>query len=228
MEDRRRLAFCVADGVGGGNGGAAASRIVCAELLSAVVRSVHFNERVRACKEAIRKANARILRYAERAGFRCMATTFAFLALDPDDTRRGIVGHAGDSRVYRFRDGEMSALTDDHTMAEELGKRAERGGFTGGNPACRHPLAHMLTRAVGSERDVCPEWREIDVRPGDAFLVCSDGVHGMISAERLRAAFLEGGAARKIASRIARDVGAAGAQDNYSLIVIKTRGSGNE
>ncbi len=223
MVRRARPTFCVADGMGGGEGGAEASRIVCSELSATVARHRNFGPRVRACADAVRTANARIRAFAERAGYRQMATTVALLALDAEDPSIGVVGHVGDSRVYRFRDGGLTCLTHDHTMAGELSRTAVTRAMADEIGCRRHPLAHVLTRAVGVGREVHPEWRKIDVRPGDRYLVCSDGVYDMVPDDALRAAFAAGGAPREVVRRVSREVVAAGAHDNYSLVVVDIR-----
>ena len=222
MVRRKRLTFCVADGMGGGEGGAKASEIVCSDLAATVSRFQDFGERVRACAEAIRAANAHIRDFAKQAGYRQMATTVALLALDGSEGRVGVVGHVGDSRVYRYRDGQLTQLTHDHTMVGELSRSATGRKMASDLVTRANPLSHVLTRAVGIEREVQPEWRKIDITPGDIYLICSDGVYDMVADEGLRAALEEGGAAREIVARIEARVVAAGAADNYSLVVVRT------
>lgn len=224
MVRRKRLTFCVADGMGGGEGGAEASRIVCDELSSTVARYEDFGERVRACADAIRTANAAIRAHAAKAGYRQMGTTVALLALDGEDGRLGVVGHVGDSRVYRFRQGELTRLTHDHTLVGEFNRNPAARKLAGDLAARTSALAHVLTRAVGIEREVQPEWRKLDVRSGDVYLLCSDGVYNMVSDEQMREVLSVGGAARESVARIAGLVESAGATDNYSLIVVKTEG----
>ena len=224
---RVTLVFCVADGVGGGDGGAKASEIVCNEMSSAADAVADFSRRIRACDDAARIAHARIADYAIRAGFkRYMGTTMALLVIDPDPPppgvrwRKAAVAHIGDSRVYRWRKGVLELLTRDHTVAEQL-----RGDDPDAEPANRKSrLGHMLTRAIGPGDWVAPDWRKVDVRGGDVFLVCSDGVHDMLPDERISAAIAEGGRAKDMVERISKWVRAAGAEDNFTMVVVKARG----
>ena len=223
MVHRGRLAYCVADGMGGGDGGAKASEIVCRSVGNAVSQRVDFPERVKRIHEALAAANAEVRDYAAKAGFsKQMASTAAVLAIDADHGDQAVIGYVGDSRVYRFREGQLQQISKDHTIGRELSQhttnRAVAAGLKGRNLA----ISHMLTRAVGVLPEVAPEWRKIDVRKGDAFLVCSDGVYDMVADEGLRAALEEGGAAREIVARIEARVVAAGAADNYSLVVVRT------
>jgi len=221
---RTARSYCVADGMGGGEGGAEASRIVCAELSSAVAANADFADRVRGVAAAIHASNTKIREYAASAGYRQMATTVTVFLVDPDSCRVGIIGHVGDSRVYRFRKGSLARLTHDHTLAGELGRSAAANALAGDLGGRRHVIAHMLTRAVGLEREVQPDWRKIDIKPEDWFLLCSDGVYDMVPEPKLEAAFAAGGAPRDVVGRIAAEVVAAGAEDNYSMVVVKAGG----
>ena len=85
-------------------------------------------------------------------------------------------------------------------------------------------LSHVLTRAVGIEEEVQPDWRKLDVHPGDVCMICSDGVYDMVPDEGIRAAIAAGGTAAEIAARIERLVLAEGAADNFTAIVVKIGG----
>ncbi len=221
---RTAKAYCVADGMGGGEGGAEASRIVCAELASAAVGNKDFADRVRGVAEAIHASNAKIRDYAASAGYRQMATTVVVLVVDPESCRVGVIGHVGDSRVYRLRKGSLTRLTHDHTLAGELGRSAAANAIAGDMGGRRHVIAHMLTRAVGLEKEVQPDWRKIDIKSGDWFLLCSDGVYDMVSERKIESALAAGGAPSDVVARLEAFVVAAGAEDNYSMVVIKAGG----
>lgn len=225
MVHRGRLAYCVADGMGGGDGGAKASEIVCRSVGNAVSRRVDFPERVKRIHEALAAANAEVRDYAAKAGFsKQMASTAAVLAIDADHGDQAVIGYVGDSRVYRFREGQLQQISKDHTIGRELSQhttnRAVAAGLKGRNLA----ISHMLTRAVGVLPEVTPEWRKIDVRKGDAFLVCSDGVYDMVSDEQIQAVFAAGGKAKDTAAVLAQKIVAGGAVDNYTLVVVKIGG----
>ena len=190
--------FCVADGMGGGAEGAKASDVVCRELKMTVhVVEDEFAARVTAVQNALVEANFEIFSYAREHGYAQMGSTAAVLVFDPADRTRAAVVHVGDSRVYRLHRGLAERLTRDHRLA-----------------GC-----NVLTRAVGGAPTVRCDIREIAVAPGDRFLVCSDGVSGVVSDARL-AVFASGGAIETAAERLAAEVVKAGAPDNYSFVLV--------
>lgn len=215
--------FCVADGMGGGEGGAKASEIACASISRAASDRGDFPERIKRIAAAVREANGEIRKYAKKAGFRQMATTVTFLAVERR-TGVGVIGYVGDSRIYRFRDGELTQLTHDHTLAGELSRRAATRALANQLDGRAGALSHVLTRAVGIEPDVQTEWRKIDLRAGDMYLICSDGVYDMVAAGGLREAFAAGGTPQEVADRLAGRVVDGGAEDNYTAIVLRIGG----
>jgi len=194
-----RGVFCVADGMGGGAEGAKASDVICRELRMMLHASeAEFNARLSAAQNAIVDANYEIFSYAQAHGFApLMGSTATILVFDPNDRSCAAVVHVGDSRVYRIRRGLIKRLTNDHRV---------RGGNT-------------LTRAVGATETVRCDIREIDVCPGDRFVVCSDGVSGVVSDARL-AVFAGSGSLESAAERLAAEVLKAGAPDNYSFVLV--------
>jgi len=193
-----RGVFCVADGMGGGAEGAKASETICHELkMTLHVAEAEFGARLSAVQNALVDANYEIHGYARANGYARMASTAAVLVFSPDDRSRAAVVHVGDSRVYRIRRGLFERLTRDHRVL-------------GGN---------TLTRAVGAAATVCCDIREIDVCPGDRFVVCSDGVSGVVSDARL-AVYVSSGSLEAAAERLAAEVMKAGAPDNYSFILV--------
>ena len=97
--------FAVADGMGGYAEGALASRMMCEALEQGVSADSGYQMRLDEIAAAVDAANGRIFAYAAKHGFRTMGTTLALLALDGTTSRRGTIGHIGDSRVYRVRSG---------------------------------------------------------------------------------------------------------------------------
>ncbi len=218
--------FCVADGMGGGEGGAMASDIAAGRVRSAARGSCGFPERLKGIGEAIHAANDDIRAFAAKAGYRQMATTVTVLALDVEAGGTGVIGYVGDSRVYRLRDRRLFQLTHDHTLAGELSRSRFASRAFGGRLEQRAGmLSHVLTRAVGIEPDVQTEWRKIDVRPGDIYLVCTDGVYDMLDEETMTAAFEPGAPLDETVQRLSRAIVAAGAQDNYTIVAVKIGGA---
>lgn len=213
--------FAVADGMGGGSEGGTASRMVCNHLAASNWEDLDLSERLAVATGALRAAHAEIREYAGEHGFAHMGTTAVVLLFDPEDLNRAAIAYAGDSRVYRIRRGRAETLTRDHTVGRELGLY--------GN-GCRNladmkniHLNHVLTRAVGVEGSLAADTLFVEVRPHDRFLVCSDGVHDVLTAERI--ASLAGRGPLGIARRRLSDaVEAAGAPDNFSFIIVRRRG----
>jgi len=224
LVNRRGLVFCVADGMGGGEGGAIASDIVCRGICAAAKRRTDFPERVRRVDEALRDADSEVRAYAAKAGFRHMGCTATILVVDAEEGRSAAVGNIGDSRVYRFRAGDLRQLTEDHTVAREMLRRNVSRSLQYFPSPRTAMLSHVLTRAVGVGEESKLDWRNVDTLEGDVFLLCSDGVHGAIEPADLKDAFTKGGGAGEIAERIRLRVLASGARDNLSAIVVKIGG----
>ena len=198
--DDARLVYCVADGVGGGAEGARASEIVCANLKMVTYAAADtFKARTSAVQKAIEDANAALFAYAREKGVPLVASTVAALVLDPENPRHAAICNVGDSRIYRFRRGMPELLTRDH--------RAGAG-------------SHALTRAIGAAESVRVEWTELESTDASRFLLCTDGVHDVVSAGRLAAFVSAAPTLDAAAARIAADVVRHGAPDNYSFVLL--------
>ena len=219
--DHTASLYCVADGMGGGAEGARASKIVCECMRRSVGGAVSngFVPKMEAVAAAIEESNEKIFAYSKSQGYRQMGSTVALLLMEGEGCGRAAICHVGDSRIYRVRRGLAASLTRDHTVGVEIGSMAgaaSAGAFSNRN----NPLAHILTRAIGTEPAVVPEWRKVDIAPGDRFVICSDGVHDVISASRL--GFLVGyGPVEKAREMLSAEIVKNGAPDNYSFILIE-------
>jgi PPM family protein phosphatase len=107
-----------------------------------------------------------------------MGTTVVAALLQPEN---GVIGHIGDSRAYKWRDGVLSQLTEDHTLVNELVK----SGQISLEEAAVHPRRNVLTRALGTDELVEVEVRGISWKPGDLLLLCSDGLINMVSIQEM-------------------------------------------
>jgi serine/threonine protein phosphatase PrpC len=153
-----------------------------------------------------------------------MGSTATVLVCDPEGGRSAVVGNIGDSRVYCLRAGEMRQLTHDHTVEREILRRNSSRPQTPATEARASMLAHVLTRAVGVGTEARLEWRKVDMREGDVFLLCSDGVYGFLTPQELKDAVGSGGSAKEVAARISTRVAEHVAPDNFSAIVVKIGG----
>ena len=212
--------FAVADGMGGGQGGALASSIFCHVLASKVKAGMSFSARVSAVSAAFTQANLDIRQAARDAGYEQMATTGSVLLLD-ENSKTALIGYLGDSRIYCYRNNQLTCLTRDHTLASEL--RSQSGEVTRNATIDRKSaIGHVLTRALGAVLKIEPDWSRLSFKPGDAFLLCSDGVTDMLRDVNIALVFNLGQSAEDILKRLELAVRNAGALDNYSMIVIKT------
>lgn len=170
----------VADGMGGHLAGEVASKLcvdtIQARLMGQLQATDAAIEMVsRAVKDAIEAANREIRINAKSSPERAnMGTTVALLLPWKESA---IVAHVGDSRVYRLRDGHLVPQTRDHSLLQEQ----VGAGFITNEEARLSHNRNLVTRALGVEDHVEPEMRVIDVRPGDLFLLCSDGLNTMVA-----------------------------------------------
>jgi PPM family protein phosphatase len=204
--------FAVADGMGGAQAGEVASRLA-AESFEAVQRGTESPE---AYLRAIAKtANARIHRLAEAEPSRSgMGTTFTAALLEGEEVG---FAHVGDSRAYLFRDGELKLLTSDHSLVEEL----RRQGRLTDEQAEDHPQRSIITRALGPERDVEIDTMTYRARPGDVYLLCSDGLTTMIKEDRIAAILEEAGSLDEAVTRLVAEANEAGGRDNITVVAFR-------
>jgi PPM family protein phosphatase len=170
--------FAVADGMGGAKAGEVASGLAvdALRLRPDVGRDAEAYV-VDLIQEANRRVYARATQDASAAG---MGTTMT-VALVDDDAGRVTIGHVGDSRAYRIRDGRLEQLTDDHSLVGEL----IRSGKLTREEAEVHPQRSVITRALGTDPDVDVDTFVVETHPGDIFLLCSDGLSGMVSDQAI-------------------------------------------
>ncbi len=205
--------FAVADGMGGAQAGEVASRIA-AELFEDAERQP--NEPAEAfLRRVIEAANARIHALAQHDSTRSgMGTTLTALLVDGDDV---VIGHVGDSRAYVMRDGSLRMLTSDHSLVEEL----RRQGRISDEQAEDHPQRSIITRALGPEAEVEVDTFSYSARPGDVFLLCSDGLTTMVKDDGIAAVLaaepdLDGAVARLV--DVANE---AGGRDNITAVAVR-------
>jgi protein phosphatase len=164
--------FAVADGMGGARAGEVASGIAVATFDDEPQPDASPEERLAAVARA---ANQRIYQLAQDdAAHAGMGTTFTAALVSGNEIA---IGHVGDSRLYRWRDGELERLTDDHSLVEEF----VRQGKLTPEEAEVHPQRSIITRALGPEPQVEVDTLTYPARAGDVYLACSDGLTGMIS-----------------------------------------------
>lgn len=202
--------FVVADGMGGAQAGEVASRIAIETFEQGLPASGSPEARL---AELVRHANHRIYDRSRaeqsRAG---MGTTLTAAYLD--DAALAIA-HVGDSRAYLFRDGELSRLTQDHSLVDEL----VRQGKLTEEQAAEHPQRSIITRALGPEPEVEVDTWSYPVRAGDVMLLCSDGLTSMISEERVAEIIGAADSLQAAADRLIEEANEAGGRDNITVVL---------
>jgi protein phosphatase len=204
--------FAVADGMGGARAGEVASRILV-ETLESGLGDVGADEQRLA--ERVREANQRIhdlaLRDSERAG---MGTTATAAYVGEDGVA---VAHVGDSRAYRWRGGELEQVTRDHSLVEELRRR----GKLTAEEAEDHPQRSVITRALGPEAAVDVDTVTVPAQAGDAFLLCSDGLTGMVPEDRIGELLGEAKTLEEAGRRLIREANDRGGRDNITVVLFR-------
>jgi PPM family protein phosphatase len=203
--------FAVADGIGGAQAGELAS-----SLAATAVRddssdgSGDGRQRV---DELIQEANRRVYqRQSEDASLSGMGTTMTVALVDKG---RVWIGHVGDSRAYLVRDGRLEQLTEDHSLVAEL----VRTGRLSPEEAETHPQRSVVTRALGTDPDVDVDTFSIDPKPGDLFMLCSDGLTSMVSDEAILAEIRKHrDDLRGSAKALVRAANRAGGEDNITVV----------
>jgi len=168
--------FAVADGMGGAQAGELASSLAAAALRDDTLDREGGEQRV---DELIQEANRRVYqRQSQDAAASGMGTTMT-VALVEDG--RVAIGHVGDSRAYLIRDQRLEQLTEDHSLVAEL----VRSGKLSPEEAEGHPQRSVITRALGTDPDVDVDTFSVETKPGDLFLLCSDGLTSMVDDEKI-------------------------------------------
>ena len=203
--------FVTADGMGGHRGGATASAL-CLEV---VAREFEVEDRAPALRVALglEQASAAIhKRSREEPELEGMGAAAVSLLLSPDGT--AFVAWVGDSRAYRLRDGALESLTRDHSLVAEWA----RSGVLSADEAGSHPKRHELTRAIGVRSEVSVDVEPVDVRAGDRFLLCSDGLCAVVPESDI-AALLGDGAPAAAARALIDAANELGGPDNVTVQV---------
>jgi serine/threonine protein phosphatase PrpC len=212
--------FAVADGMGGAKAGEVASGLAVDALR---LRPDFGGDAEAYVVDLIQEANRRVYRRAtEDASAAGMGTTMT-VALVDDDGGRVTIGHVGDSRAYRVRDGKLEQLTDDHSLVGEL----IRSGKLTREEAEVHPQRSVITRALGTDPDVDVDTFVVDARPGDTFLICSDGLSSMVDDETILGVVREHPRDLQAAAKgLIAAANRGGGDDNITVVVFALDGEG--
>jgi len=204
--------FVVADGMGGAQAGEVASRLAVESFQGGLHDT---SEPESALATLARDANSRIHElshsHADQAG---MGTTLTAVYVGERDVS---IAHVGDSRAYRFRDGELLRLTDDHSLVDEL----LRQGRLTPEEAVEHPQRSVITRALGPEGAVEVDTRSYSARDGDVYLLCSDGLTTMVAEDRLAELLGAHESLRDKGEALIAAANEAGGRDNITVVLLR-------
>lgn len=169
----------VCDGMGGHKGGKTASTLAVKTMAEHVDELINGEEELseKFIARAIRDVNKKVYKTAaEDVDLFGMGTTLSMMVFCSD---RILVGHVGDSRIYRLRDDELLQVTDDDSFVNMLVK----GGEITKEEAKTHPKRSLITKAVGTSKEIEPTVMTLEIVENDLYLICSDGLSSMIEDE---------------------------------------------
>lgn len=221
--------FMVADGMGGHAAGEVASRMAvqAVEAFVSDTRDADPNRTwpfpydpelsldANRLKAGFRLANRRLAAaMSDNDSLRGMATTAAAILLGRE---RPVVAHVGDSRVYLYRNGELRQITEDHSWVSEQ----VRAGILSDADARRHPWRNVVTRALSGGDDPDVEVADIDLAAGDRLLICSDGLSGVVTTERMQEIVAAGQELEETCRALIAAANDAGGPDNITVAMLQ-------
>lgn len=226
VEDGARL-FLVADGMGGHAAGEIASRIAVDSISEFILHTKeddgtwphaydeHFKRSTNRLMAAVRMANTRVLEAMRKdARLRGMGTTVVACMADGEIMS---FAHVGDSRGYLIRDKRLSRVTNDHSWVFE---QVQAGMLTEAE-AEKHPLRNVITRALGGALQVTPDASEIQIQKGDVYLLCSDGLTGMVPEEEILRLVSENESLETACEQLIEAANEHGGIDNVTAVLVR-------
>ncbi|MEW6020461.1 MAG: Stp1/IreP family PP2C-type Ser/Thr phosphatase, partial [Pseudomonadota bacterium] len=208
--------FAVADGMGGAQAGEVASAMAVGCFQYFLPQTAEPDKEL---ASLIARANQEIFGFASSgSGREGMGTTITAAVISGG---RVALGHVGDSRAWLLRDGGLTRLTEDHSLVAEM----VREGQLSEAEAAGHPQRSVITRALGVDADVQVDTDLVDWRPGDVFLLASDGLHGLVPEERIREILAGSDSLGRAARELVEAANAGGGNDNITVVLFNPDGS---
>jgi protein phosphatase len=207
--------YLVCDGMGGAAAGEIASRMAVEEMLRLLTGRALAAPLAQAAEEAVRATNEAIFSRSQRnARLRGMGTTLVGLLTEDC---RALAINIGDSRCYRLRNHSLEQLTVDHSLVDEL----VRAGQITPAAAPHSPLRNVITRALGTEREVAPDIFEFAAEPGDLFLLCSDGLTRELPDSLIESLLGADSPLDELCARLVSAANKAGGNDNITCLLVR-------
>ena len=208
--------YLAADGMGGAAAGELASKIFADTALEVFTGATDRseNEVLYRVKKTFYFSNERMLEHvAQNPNHKGMGCTAELLAFSDGGF---IIGHVGDSRTYRFRNGHLEQLTQDHTFVQE---QVEEGLITP-DTARNHPLRNIILRAVGQDSELALDLLRGRILPGDQFLLNSDGLTDMIQDDQIQEILTSDVDIHRKVDELIESAKAAGGKDNITAVLV--------
>jgi PPM family protein phosphatase len=221
--------FAVVDGMGGHSGGELASATI-AEAVTNFIRDTaadsdktwpagldsRLSRLANRLQVAIRAANRTLAARAQADA--ALEGSGATLAAALYSERRMAVSNVGDCRVYLLRAGRLQQITKDHSIvAEQLAQ-----GLIDSEAARTHPLRHVVTRAISGQAGMAVDILELDIKPGDRVVLCSDGIHGVLTDDELSSlASTNDQSLEDVCRSIIAEANARGGPDNATTVLVE-------
>lgn len=210
------LGFCLAaDGMGGAAAGELASRIFAESTLEIFESNTSRSEEdvLKQVQKAYSFANKKILEHVTQnphhKGMGCTAELLAF------SDQGFVLGHIGDSRTYRLRNGQLQQLTHDHTLVQQQVDE----GLISSERAKNHPLRNVILRAVGLDKELALDLIRGKIISGDLFLLCSDGLTAMVPDNQIQEILCSDIDINWKLDKLIETAKAAGGDDNVTVVM---------
>ena len=208
--------FVLADGMGGHQAGEIAAKDTV-DALSEIIRRSHFSldqmnlqEAKRFFKRSVQEVNTLIhLRARSKKEWNGMGTTLCLIYFHPEGV---ITAHAGDSRIYCYREKKLEQLTNDHTLIQKIHKVPS---------STKEKYRHVITKAIGTEANVVPTVEATDLLLDDVFLLCSDGLSDMLPQNSIEEILVSESSIQAAAHTMIERAKGAGGSDNITVLLVR-------
>ena len=209
--------YAIGDGIGGQNHGNLASMMAVYNVVTCMIENVkEVPNRKDLLEGAVKHTNNKIINFANKyEAFSGMGSTLVALCIDGN---KAYITHAGDSRCYMIRNGFISQITVDNSYVEYLLQK----GVINAEEAKNHPQKNLITKAIGMEENIDIDLEEVEIKKGDLFLLCSDGLTSMLSDESILHIILQKkGNMQSCAEELVREAKTNGGDDNITAILVE-------